>query len=270
MGDGVNIAVRLESIAKPGSIHLSDDAYRQVRTRLEYAVTDLGEVRLKNIALPMRVYALDVTKPVQPKPAPRAPSKPSRQRPPILSIATSTAALAAILAAGTWYYIMGPRRAPIAPAPAQLSIVVLPLTNLSGEPGQDDFADGITENLTTDLSRSIRGAFVIARDTAFTFKGKNASAMVIGQQLGVQYVLEGSVQRTGSQVRVSVKLVDTETGDYLWADRFSADLGDLLELQDDIVSRLARALHIEHCAEIHRAPALAGPVCRNASHASAK
>jgi TolB-like protein len=210
----------------------------------------------------MRVYALDVARPAQAKAmafaAPAAPPKQSRTRPPILSIAISVAGLAAILAAGAWYYLIGPRRALVAIAPAQLSIVVLPLTNLSGEGGQDEFADEITENLTTNLSRSIRGAFVIARDTAFTFKGKNASARVIGRQLGVQYVLEGSVQRTGNQVRVSVKLVDTETGDYLWADRFSDDLTGPLKLQDDIVSRLARALHIEHCVEIHRAPALAG------------
>jgi TolB-like protein/Tfp pilus assembly protein PilF len=127
----------------------------------------------------------------------------------------------------------------------RLSIVVLPFTNLSGDAGQDYFADGITENLTTDLSRSIHGAFVIARNTAFTYKGKNVDAKEIGKDLGVHYVLEGSVQRDGHQVRVNAQLIDAETGAHLWADRFDDDLADLFKLQDEIVARLARALQIE-------------------------
>ena len=119
-----------------------------------------------------------------------------------------------------------------------LSIVVLPFTNLSGDPAQDYFADGITENLTTDLSR-IRNSFVIARNTAFTFKGKNIDAKEIGKELGVRYVLEGSVQRDQNRVRVNAQLIDAESGAHLWADRFEEDMADLFKLQDQVVARLA-------------------------------
>ena len=127
---------------------------------------------------------------------------------------------------------------------ARLSIVVLPFTNLSGDPAQDYFADGITENLTTELSR-IHNSFVIARNTAFTFKGKNLDAKEIGKELGVRYVLEGSVQRDQNRVRVNAQLIDAETGAHLWADRFEEDVADLFELQDQIVARLANTLGIE-------------------------
>jgi adenylate cyclase len=124
---------------------------------------------------------------------------------------------------------------------AHLSIVVLPFTNLSGDPSQDYFADGVTENLTTDLSR-IKDSFVIAPNTAFTFKGKSVDAKEIGKQLGVRYVLAGSVQRDGSHVRVNAQLVDAETGAHRWADRFEEDVGELFKLQDEVVARLAHNL----------------------------
>jgi TolB-like protein len=124
---------------------------------------------------------------------------------------------------------------------AHLSLVVLPFANLSGDPSQDYFADGITENLTTDLSR-IKGSFVIARNTAFTYKGKSVDAKQIGKELAVRYVLEGSVQRDQNRVRVNAQLVDTETGAHLWADRFEEDVADLFKLQDEVVERLGRSL----------------------------
>ena len=127
---------------------------------------------------------------------------------------------------------------------AHLSVVVLPFTNLSGDPAQDYFADGITENLTTDLSR-VHNSFVIARNTAFTFKGKSIDAKEIGKELGVRYVLEGSVQRDQNRVRVNAQLIDAETGAHLWADRFDKEIGDLLELQDQVVARLGNALGFE-------------------------
>ena len=142
------------------------------------------------------------------------------------------------------------RAAPVASnaaAPAEaahLSIVVLPFTNLSGDPAQDYFADGITENLTTDLSR-IRNSFVIARNTAFTYKGKSIDAKEIGKELGVRYVLEGSVQRDQNRVRVNAQLIDAESGAHLWADRFEEDVADLFKLQDQVVARLANTLGIE-------------------------
>ena len=124
------------------------------------------------------------------------------------------------------------------------SVVVLPFANLSADPAQDYFADGVTENLTTDLSR-IRDSFVIARNTAFTFKGKNVDAKEIGKELGVRYVLEGSVQRDGTRVRVNAQLIDAETGAHLWADRFEEDVADLFKLQDQVVARIANSLRVE-------------------------
>jgi adenylate cyclase len=206
MGDGVNIAARLEGIAAPGAICLSEDAYRQVKARLDIAVTDLGPTQLKNIAEPIRVYSLEVGQPAYAKPAPAL--------------------------------------APEKSAPPRLSIVVLPFQNLSSDSSQDYFADGVTENLTTDLSR-IRNSFVIARNTAFTLKGKAVDAKQIAKELGVRYVLEGSVQRDQSRVRVNAQLIDGETGAHLWADRFQEDVADLFKLQDDVVARLANTLSHE-------------------------
>jgi len=202
MGDGVNIAARLESICAPGAICLSEDAYRQVKSRLQLRVSDLGPIQLKNIAEQVHVYSLDVGQPAEPKPAPPPPGK---------------------------------------PAPPRLSLVVLPFANIGGHPEQDYFADGVTESLTSDLSR-ISSAFVIARNTAFTFKGKAADVKQIGRDLNVRYVLEGSVQRSGTRMRVNVQLIDAETGSHLWGERFDKPIVDLFDMQDEIVSRLANRL----------------------------
>jgi adenylate cyclase len=248
MGDGVNIAARLEGIGKPGMICLSEDAYRQVKGRLELAVTDLGPTRLKNIAEPVRTYSLQVGVPAVAKfPTGAKPSESKKRwllRPFFAGIAAFI-----VIAAGVWYLFAEGRKSQIvstAPAAdvAHLSIVVLPFTNLSNDPSQDYFADGITENLTTDLSR-IRNSFVIARNTAFTYKGKPIVAKDIGKELGVRYVLEGSVQRDQSRVRVNAQLIDAETGAHLWADRFEEDIADLFKLQDQVVARLANSLGYE-------------------------
>src|SRR6202041_1094088 len=139
------------------------------------------------------------------------------------------------------------------------SIVVLPFTNLSNDPSQDYFADGITENLTTELSY-IRNSFVIARNTAFTFKGKNVDVREIGKELGVRYVLEGSVQRDAGRMRVNVQLIDAETGNHLWADRFDKPLADLFEMQDEIVGRVPNQLGAElTSAEARRAQQAPNP-----------
>ena len=211
MGDGVNIAARLEGIcAKPGTICLSEDAYRQVKARLDLAVTDLGATQLKNIAKPDRVYS----------PAGRG------SRPPGAAVSPR------------W-----PQR-PKNPSPPRLSIVVLPFANIGGDPDQDHFVDGVTESLTTDLSR-IRGSFVIGRNTAFTYKGKAVDLKQIGRELNVRYVLEGSVQRGGDRMRVNVQLIDAQTGNHLWAERFDKPLADLFDMQDEIVARLAGALNVQ-------------------------
>jgi adenylate cyclase len=251
MGDGVNIAARLEGIAAPGAICLSEDAYRQVKQRLDFKVSDLGPQSLKNIAEPIRVYSIEVGAPAEAKPAPAAPAtvkQDSGTPAPTASRASSRwSALAAIaalllLAAAGWTLLGGRLMKPA--EAAHLSIVALPFANLSGDPAQDYFADGITENLTTELSR-IKDSFVIARNTAFTYKGKNVDAKEIGKELGVRYVLEGSVQRDGTRVRVNAQLIDTETGAHVWADRFEEDMADLFKLQDHVVARLANALNYE-------------------------
>ena len=243
MGDGVNIAARLEGVAKPGGICISDDAYRQVKSRLDLKVRDLGPVPLKNIAEPMRAYSLEVGAPPvarSPPPADQAKSAPRRRSSTFASLA-AVATLLLLVAAG--WYMLGGR--PTKPAQAaHLSIVVLPFANLSGDASQDYFADGVTENLTTDLSR-IRDSFVIARNTAFTYKGKSIDAKEIGKELGVRYVLEGSVQRDQNRVRVNAQLIDAETGAHLWADRFEEDMADLFKLQDQVVPRLANSLGYE-------------------------
>jgi TolB-like protein/class 3 adenylate cyclase len=216
MGDGVNIAARLEGIAEPGSICLSEDAYRQVRDRLSEAFLDLGDRSLKNIARPVRVYAIKTG-------------------------GSATASRAAPAA-----------RAPTT-GPPPLSILVLPFANIGGDPEQEYFADGVTESLTTDLSR-IAGAFVIARNTAFTYKGKPFDVKKLGRELGVRYVLEGSVQRGGNRMRVNVQLIDAESGAHLWAERFDKPVADLFDMQDEIVARLAGTLSAQLvAAEARRA-----------------
>ena len=221
MGDGVNIAARLESIAAPGAVCLSEQAYWQVKGRLELAVHDLGPTQLKNIAEPIRVYSLEVGQPAEAKPA----SAPVPEK----------------------------------PAPPRLSIVVLPFANIGGDPEQEHFVDGVTESLTTDLSR-IRHAVVIGRNTAFTYKGKHVDLKQIGRELNVRYVLEGSVQRGGNRTRVNVQLIDAETGNHLWAERFDKPPADLFDMQDEIVARLAGALNAQLvAAEARRAELAPNP-----------
>jgi TolB-like protein len=246
MGDGVNIAARLQSIAKPGAICLSEDAYRQVKARLDLPVNDLGAIQLKNIAEPVRVFSLEVGGSATTKPTKHVAAK---QRSIFVRAGAGIVALAVILG-GAWFFLGPHRTASVAPNVAtvaqagHLSIVVMPFRNLSGDPSQDYFADGITENLTTDLSR-IRNSFVIARNTAFTFKGKNIDTKEISKDLGVRYVLEGSVQRDQNRVRVNAQLIDGETGAHLWADRFEESITDLFKLQDQVVARLANTLGYE-------------------------
>jgi adenylate cyclase len=248
MGDGVNIAARLQGVAKPGGICISDDAYRQVKGRLDLKVSDLGPVPLKNIAEPLRVYSLEVGQPALAKPAP--PATPadqpkavaSKRRMGSASLAAAIAALLLLAVAGGWYILNG--RPPTPVEAARLSIVVLPFANLSGDPAQDYLADSLTDELTTALSR-IHGAFVIARNTAFTYKGKPVDAKVIGKDLGVRYVLEGSVLPGTNQVRVNAQLIDADSGAHLWAEQFDTPRADLLQTQDEIVTHLAHAMELQ-------------------------
>ena len=232
MGDGVNIAARLEGICEPGGVCLSEDAYRQVKARLELAVRDLGPTQLKNIAEPIRAYSLEVGKPALAKPAKAV--APSRRS--IAALLVAGVAALIVIAAGAWHFL-GASLAPPAEA-AQLSIVVLPFSNLSGDASQDYLGDVLTEELTTSLSR-LPGSFVVSRTTAFSYRGKAIDVKQIGRELGVRYALEGSAQESGTRVRVDAQLIDAVTGAHLWADQFDA------EQQDEIVTRLARALQVE-------------------------
>jgi adenylate cyclase len=266
MGDGVNIASRLEGIAKPGGICLSEDAYRQVRGRLDLKVSDLGPVTLKNIAEPMHVYSLEVGQPAEAKsalsanamgkPESATPTPGTRSR---LWRWPALAAVAALLllAAASGLYVFGDRLTKPAQA-AHLSIVVLPFANLSGDPAQDYLADALTDELITGVTR-VQHSFVIARNTAFTYKGKPVDAKAIGKDLGVRYVLEGSVQPTGDRMRVNAQLIDAESGAHLWADQFDTPRADLLQMQDEIVTRLANAMHLQlpeaEAARLKRTPA---------------
>jgi adenylate cyclase len=262
-GDGVNIAARLEALAEPGGVCISRVVRDQIRDKLPYPFEDMGEQSVKNIARPVRAHAMSaeavastalVALPAQPGSVRRSTS-PRRT-----VIALSTAAVIAIGIAAWWAWpkgsapmvqvqvpaaasSQGPGAIARTPAP-RLSFVVLPFANLSNDPDQEYFVDGITDDLTTDLSR-ISDSFVIARTTAFTYKGKAVDVKHIGRELGVRYVIEGSVRRAGSNVAVNVQLIDAESGAHVWADRFDIDYTDLAEGQREITGRLARSLNVE-------------------------
>lgn len=203
MGDSVNIAARLEGIAQPGAICLSEDAYRQVKARLDLAISDLGETRLKNIAEPIHVYSLQ--------------------------IGSGIAKAAALPKAAT--------STPASPSPEKPSIAVLPFQNMSGDPEQEYFADGIVEEIITALSH-FRWLSVIARNSSFTYKGKNVDVKQVGRELGARYVLEGSVRKSGDRVRITGQMIDASTGTHLWADRFDGALQDIFDLQDRVTAKV--------------------------------
>ena len=211
-GDGVNVAARLEALAEAGGICISDDAFRQVRGKIEAEFADLGEQSLKNIARPLRVYRIG------PSPATEQPTTPPTAL----------------------------------PLPDKPSIAVLPFANMSGDPEQEYFADGMVEEIITALSR-IRWLFVIARNSTFTYKGQAVDVKQVGRELGVRYVLEGSVRKAGTRVRITGQLIDALSGTHLWADRFDGSLEDVFELQDKIALSVAGIIEPAlQAAEIRR------------------
>jgi TolB-like protein/class 3 adenylate cyclase/Tfp pilus assembly protein PilF len=243
-GDGINIAARLEALAQPGGVLVSSTVYDQVRGKLPFSFEDVGERQVKNIEQPVRMYQLHI---------PGTSSKATPLTRPALTgrkgwIVWGLAAFLVLIGAGGAWWMGSPffpsRSSDSTEAP-RLSIVVLPFSNLSGDPSQDYFADGITEDLTSDLSR-IAGSFVISRNTAFTLKGKAVDARQIGRELGVRYVLEGSVRRMGGTVRVNAQLIDAGTGAHLWAEQMDVDQSTLaLQNNFGIANRLARMLSVE-------------------------
>ena len=219
-GDGVNIAARLEGIAEPGGVCISDDAHRQIRGKIDIAFDDIGEQTLKNIAEPMRAWHMRLAGEADNL---RAESSSSR------GITAQNLAL-----------------------PDKPSIVVLPFDNMSAEPGQDYLADGIVEAITAALS-CIRSFFVIARSSAFTYKGRATNARDIGKELGVAYLLEGSVQKAGNRLRIIVQLIETEGGAHVWSSRFDGAIDDFFDLEDRITEQVAGALQPSiRIAEIER------------------
>jgi adenylate cyclase len=251
-GDGVNVAARLEALSDPGGLCISRMVRDQIRDKLPYPFDDMGEQSVKNIARPVRVYALR-PEAIADLPASNAPVAIPRRH--IARVAMAAAVAAALVIAGVAWWLW-PATKPSPPAVAatttiaqplqapRLSIVVLPFANLNNDPDQQYFADGITEDLTTDLSR-IADMFVISRNTAFTYRNKPADTKQIGRELGVRYVMEGSVRRSNDQVRVNAQLIDAETDAHLWAERFDRDTSDLFALQNEITSRIAVALNLE-------------------------
>jgi adenylate cyclase len=212
MGDGVNIASRLEGIAKPGAVCLSEDAYRQVRTRLDFAVSDLGHTQLKNIAEQVRVYSLEVGVPAQPK---------------------SPVAV-----------VVEPPKAAAPFASSKPSIAVLAFNNMSGDAEQEYFSDGISEDIITDLS-TLSELHVVARNSSFIYKKVSASAPDVAKALGVRYVLEGSVRKAGNRVRVTAQLIDSTTGGHVWASRYDRELTDIFEIQDELTKEIVAALKLK-------------------------
>jgi TolB-like protein/class 3 adenylate cyclase len=268
-GDGVNVAARLEALAEPGGICVAHTVRSQIRDKLPYAFEDMGEQSVKNIARPVRADAMSVAAvAATPLIAPAQSSLPRHRL--SLQLAVAAAGIAVVIAIGAAGWWAWPNRNPPTvatqtsaatgsePTPAiasttapRLSIVVLPFINLSNEPGQEYFADSVTDDLTTDLSR-IADSFVIARTTAFTYKGRSVDVKQIGRELGVRYVMEGSVRRAGDKVQVNAQLIDAENGAHLWADRFDTDRASLAEAQSEITGRLALALGGELLRDANR------------------
>jgi adenylate cyclase len=247
-GDGVNVAARLEGLAEPGGICVSNAVHEQIRDKLDLAIDDLGEVEVKNIARPVRVFRLVGD-------GAAVPSKgKSRRRLRRRTVVTAVAAvvLAALTAGVGWDLYLNlfspaeqaPEEPPTGtPSAGPPGIAVLPFDNMSGDPDQAYFSDGITEDLITDLSR-VSGLFVVARNTMFTYKGRPVNVQRVGDELGVRYVLEGSVRKAGDRVRVNAQLVDAGNGHHLWAERFDREMTDVFALQDEVTQKIVSALAV--------------------------
>src|SRR5262245_47017451 len=256
-GDGVNIiAARLQALADAGGICISGTVHEQIKNKLGLRYEDLGEQRVKNIAEPVRVWRIRLEESESPKSEVRSP----KLR--VVGIAHRKWMLVAVagllLIAGTIvtvrYFAHPPvspqsssltiQETPALPLPDKPSIVVLPFNNMSGDPGQDYFSDGLTEVLTSDLSK-ISSLFVIARNSAFTYKGKAVKVQDVGREMGVRYVLEGSVLKADNQVRITAQLIDAITGGHLWSERYDRPLQHILTLQDEIVQKIMTTLKLQ-------------------------
>ncbi|UCB44392.1 MAG: tetratricopeptide repeat protein [Spirochaetota bacterium] len=249
-GDGVNIAARVEALADGGGICISQTAYEQVENKLDLGYEDLGEHAVKNIAKPVRVYRVLMEPGIRPSVAIRI-KKTLRKH-----WKKAVPALVAVLisAFGVWvvwhFYLPAVTIEPASaykmafPLPDEPSIAVLPFDNMSGDPDQEYFSDGITEEIITGLSK-VPGLFVIARNSTFAYKGRPVDIRQVAEELGVQYVLEGSVQRSGNKVRITAQLIDALTGRHLWADKYDREFEDLFALQEEITFKIITSLQVE-------------------------
>jgi adenylate cyclase len=243
-GDGVNIAARIEALADPGGVLVSGTVYDHVRDRLPFLFEDLGEHRVKNIARPLRVYRIALTH-----------LAPARQARGLAADEAPGSPLSRTAGEGAERQRReaGEGSAALLPLPDKPSIAVLPFANLSGDPEQDYFVDGMVEEITTAIARLPR-LFVIARNSSFAYKGKSPDLREVGRELGVRYVLEGSVRKADNRVRIAGQLIDTATGAHIWADRFDAQLDDIFELQDEVASSVVGAIEPKlRQSEIERA-----------------
>ena len=241
-GEGVNIAARLEQLANPGGIVLSRAVRDQIRDRLDLNLADLGEIRVKNVARPVHSFQVlrEGETPIQvPRPARR-----------LLKLPAYAALFVVVLSAGVFLWqSQRPDFTPVDPAsmafplPDKPSIAVLPFNNMSDDASQEYFADGMTEDLITDLSK-ISGLFVIARNSSFSYKGQAVQVRQVAEELGVRYVLEGSVRRAGDQVRINAQLIDATTGGHIWAERYDGTLDDVFALQDKVTQEIIAALAV--------------------------
>lgn len=242
-GDGVNIAARLEAIANPGGICVSGTVRDNVHAKLEVVFNDLGKQQVKNIAEAVQVYGIETLPKTDSGTGAASPRK--RHFPMKLAGGVVTVLLLAVIGAVlAWQKPWQPSFKPALALPDKPSIAVLPFNNMSGDSNQEYFADGMTEDLITDLSK-IPGLFVIARNSVFTYKGKPIKVQQVAEELGVRYVLEGSVRRVGEQVRINTQLIDATTGHHLWADRYDGSLADVFSLQDKVTAKIVAELSSE-------------------------
>jgi adenylate cyclase len=250
-GDGVNVAARLEALADPGGICVSKTAFDQIETKLPLGYEYLGEQSVKNIPKPVGAYRV-LMQPRVTVAEVQDKEKPAKvRRMPILVGVVAIIVLA--VAVGVWYLIMRPTQPPMEtaslermafPLPDKPSIAVLAFENMSGDPEQEYFSDGLSEEIITALSKTPK-LFVIARNSSFTYKGKPVKVQQVGRELGVKYVLEGSVRKAGDRVRITAQLVDAKTENHLWADRYDRDLKDIFALQDEITMKILTALQVK-------------------------
>ena len=246
-GDGVNVAARLEGLAEPGGICISRTVFNHVQGKVDFGFDDLGEQEVKNIPEPVRVFKVLLDAPAAEHTAAPAPAAKRSLRWPLA--AASLVALVIVAGFALWQFPWEPREEPASveamafPLPDRPSIAVLPFTNMSDDPNQEYFADGITEDLITDLTK-ISGLFVIARNSSFSYKDQQVKVRQVAEELGVRYVLEGSVRRAGDQVRINAQLIDATTGGHVWADRYDGTIEDIFALQDQVTQQIVTALAV--------------------------